>query len=422
MTLVYPEGNVRSFAYNQDISRFVDAWLQSKIGWSAVATSAYIEAIMANKQTGTGDRLSWMVYKTGNPTDPSFTIGNATSDAITATEQDAFLRLDTDWKNFGRKLRLSGIRMAQASGKEDKMGYVDHQLKATVRQLVEGIGRLSFVGNPSTTNYAQLTGLDNIISYTGTYGGQTRSLSRGLVGNVFDATGATASVTDTGWDVTNGSVQIDNVGHGLTAVAGDWIHITDATGYVRTYTITAVNINDIQITPAYEGITDTALDIRIESPYADTSYYGAAGELTLEKLTRAFEVTTDGGDVANLGVCHSAMWGRIQSLVESTERSVSVSDLSRLGVSAKWDSFKLKSANLVVDNNAPRTKFYLLNTDYLGFKALKGFDKLQLAKSGLKDEASATAQYASMLGEIVLVGDQICEAVNRQAVITNLVV
>lgn len=422
MALIYPEGDIRSFAHKRDLSRLVDAHLVKAVSETSIPKTVLLEYLLKNRETFTGDRIEWPIYKTDGTNGASvfFNIHNATSDAVTATVPDAYILGTTDPKNAGRKIMLSKIQLAQSKGKEARLAYLKHETHARVLEIYQGASRALFSGNPAATNAAEFTGLDNTILATGSYGGLTRTTSRALVGNALSATlTANAVQTASSFSATNGSATLTKNGHGLTVSAGDFCFVIDDSNNERVYYITASDSNTITISPAYEGATDSSVSVRVQSPYNDTNEYGASGKLTLAKVDLARAMAIDGGEEPDLAVCSRFVWRRLRQLVLDTEHSVTKADLSRLG-SSGVNNFEVNGMPVTMDNSAAASRLYMLNTKYLKLYMLKGYETPRLDSEGLITLATENAKYSTLVGETVMVGDLVATGVNRHAVLTNL--
>lgn len=429
MSLVYPESGARSFAYNRDLSRFVDRTISDMVTETAVPKSALLDVLWKNKEQFTGDRVEWAIYKgeNGNLAGQSvfFNIFNATSDAHTATEPDSYLVCSVDPRNAGRKIKLSKIKLAQASGKEAKISYIKTATRARVIELMQGLDRACFTGSPTATNRSAFSGLDYTIDNGGTYStyaGLTRSNSRALIGNELSATATSIAVTSDTATVLAGRAAITVTGAtASTATNGSVVEITDDSGNVRWYFASSSNTNIITLANVYEGATDTSVSIRYYSPFTDLNQFGNSGELTLAKVHKTYSFACDGQETPNLGVCHNFVWSRLRQLVLDTEYSISKSDLNRLGTSG-FDNYMVLDMPITVAGNAPTNKLYMVNTNHLQLKTLKGFGSMNLTQDGLMPLATTTGSYATLLGEVVVSGEICSTGNNCHAVLKNITI
>lgn len=430
MTLIYPEGGARSFSYNRDLSRFVDRTISDMVTETSVPKSALLDILWKNKEQFTGDRVEWAIFK-GETAYASaganifFNVFNATTDAVTATEPDAYLICSVDPRNAGRKIKLSKIKLAQASGKEAKISYIKTATRARVIELMQGLDRACFTGSPSTSNGSQFSGLDytidNGVTYS-TYAGVSRTNSRALIGNELSATSTSVAVTSDTATVLNGRAIITVTGAtSSTAPEGTIVEITDDSGNVRWYYSASSDTNKITLTAKYEGPTDTSVNIRFYSPFTDLNTFGSSGEVTLAKVHKAYSFGCDGAMVPNLGVCHNFLWSCLRQLVLDTEYSISKSDLNRLGTSG-FENYMVLDMPITVAGNAPTNKLYMVCTDHLKLKTLKGFGSMNLTQDGLIPLATTTGSYATLLGEVVVSGEICSSANNRHVVLKNLTV
>ena len=424
MTLVYDS---RSFSYNRDLSRFVDRHLSKMVSEESVFKSALLDVMWKGKETFTGDRLEWAMYRTDGTAGANIffeVFGNsAGGDSVTAAEPDAYILCQADPRNAGRKIKLSKIKLAQASGKEAKISYIQTALRSKVIELSQGLDRAFFTGRPGNT-ISQIAGLDYTVDNGIThslYQSQTRSNSRALVGNEISATSTgNAATTLTSCTVTNASVTIDKDSHGATVTPGDVVEITDNLGDTRWYYAISQTANTIVLSSKYEGATGSAnASVKVYSVYNDANKYGSSGELTLAKVHRMYAMCSDGMEVPNFGVCHQFVWSDLRQLVLDTEYSISKSDMNRLGTSG-FENYMVLDAPITVAGNCPTNKLYMLNTNQLKFKTLKDYGSMNLDSSGLRDLSTLDGSYSTLIGEVVVSGELCSSANNRHGVLTNI--
>lgn len=429
MTLIYPEGGARSFAYNRDLSRFVDRHISKMVTETAVPKSALLDVLWKNKETFTGDRVEWAVFK-GETAYASaganifFNVFNATTDAVTATETDAYLMCSVDPRNAGRKIKFSKIKLRQASGKEQKVSYIKTSARARVIELMQGLDRAAFNGSPTVSNGSQFSGLNYTIDNGGThatYAGISRTNSRALIGNELSATATSIAVTSDTGTVLHGRAAITVTSATTsTATNGTIVEVTDSAGNVRWSYADSSNTNIITLANKYEGPTGT-VTLRFYSPFTDLNMFGSSGEVTLAKAGKAYSFACDGEEKPNLGVCHNFLWARLRQLVLDTEHSISKSDLNRLGTSG-YSNFELLDMPITVAGNAPTNSLYMVNMNHLKLKTLDGFGSMNLTQDGLIPLATTTGSYATLLGEVVVSGEICSSANNRHVVLKNLTV
>ena len=418
-----------TFTYNEDLSRFVDRHMSPDVSDSSLFKTAALEYLWKNKEEVTGERVEWAIM-TGDDSNGEnifFTIfDGGGSDSPTATEVDNYLVCQSDFKNAGRKIKLSKMKIKRASGKEARVNYVKQATRSRVAAIMQGMNRAFFTGDPTLSGNPQYHGFDATIDFgvdTTTYAERTRSDSRGLVGNLLSAGyTTTANLSQTGSTATNGSTAV-TLGGAQTWAIGDEVRITNgSTGNTRIYYATNAGAaaTALTISSNYEDPTNASCTVVIESPF-NLAKYGTANELTLPKVHKTFSTTVDGTDAANLGICHSRVWNELRQLVLDTERSISKSDLNRLGT-AGHTNFLVLDMPIVVDNNAPLDRLYMLNLDYWGLKCLKGYGAMNLSEAGLIDVATVDSTYQTVVGEVVTSAELCCNGINRQAILSDITI
>ena len=408
--------DVLSMAVHRHVSKYVES--------TALYSAAGIEALARNPEKVHGSRLEW-VMRSGNPNNSVAFNAYGTNDGQTALEPDSHIYCQSSHKYVGTIYKLSDIKLSEAGGGEDKIGYAKRLSEVAIDDVIQKCNQLLYNGDPST-NGEEPFGLDDTIDYVGTqtYAGQTRSVSRALVGNSLNAANITINTGDiTSCTITPGSTAV-TLGTSSTWEAGDIVTITDANGIVRRYRAsTSVTGTALVISPQldYDQAATSSATVSIQAPfYAPNTGMGAANEFDLAKVNRGLAMATDGTDVPTIGLCDSFLYEGFINETLATEQSYTVEQKNTMGPQTHV-GFKYRTLTVNVDNNIAAGNLYLLNPKYLMFKSNPKFASIGLKDGRLKEEASVSPNsFANLLGTIIKSSELCCSAINRQTRITGM--
>jgi hypothetical protein len=259
----------------------------------------------------------------------------------------------------------------------------------------------------------------------------TRNLSQQLVpwiiraDDIYSTSAGTVSVTADSTAVTGSSTSFstDNI------KAGSIIKITDGSGVVHTHIVATVSSDTaIVLATTYKGSTASGLSYSISGHFSDTDFYGASRKFTIEKATHAQRVCGNSGmERPDLGCTTSGLFERFEAMLRAKNNgTIESNDPGIKG----FDNFLFNRTPIVQDPKACDAStgaphLYFFNTKFMYLQFLKGWDKYELKpnESGhrlVRVDSSSGEQFATLIGQVVMSGNLILSAANRQSVLKEI--
>lgn len=406
------------------LGMMVERAVISEIGRTATYGVAAFNALekKASAKGVSGRNIEWIM----NAGDPGRAVNfevYGTNDGQTAAEPDNKIECQTKNKYTGTHFKISEIKLAEAGGAEAKFEYGKEQALDALHDVKLKLNRNIFYGDPTVSSPDPL-GLSHTIAYTGSYGTQTRSTSRALVGNRLDAGNVTTNTGDiASCTITKGSTSV-TLGSSKTWSAGDIVTISDGTITRRYYAAAAGSAStSLTITPQLgnEQASTSSATVSIAAPFYKAGQgMGAANAWDLAKVNRAIGLSTDNGESVDCILGDQFQYENFINETLATEDSLTTSGNNELGADSAV-GFRYRTAMVQCDNNINPGELYGLNTKYLHFRGTKKFLPLALAGGKLRQEASATPNsFANLLGSYIVSRNLICNGINRQFLITGM--
>lgn len=379
----------------------------------------------------TGSYLSWAV-EAGDPARAQNFEVYGTNDGQTAVEPDNFIECQAKNKYTVESIKISEIKLAEAGGFEAQLNYATEMADTGLLSLNQKLNRNFYYADP-TVSSPDPFGMKFTINYTSTYGGATRSNSRGLVGWRLDSAKVTTNVaaaTTGNSTVTGGSTSVTTTG-AFSCDAGDIVTITTGSGssavtrrYLAAAAVSATTA--LTITPQLDyaqladGVSSTTATVTVQAPfYAASTGFGAANEFHLGKVNRAFALAKDGSDSPDIMLCDSFLYQKFLDESLAMESHTMVDQQNGMGA-LEGTGFRYHTSTVYADNNINPGELFGLTTKYIGMRGTQKFLKRGLHR-GLQPEVAITPNsVANMIGRYIVSRNHICWGINRQFLILNM--
>jgi hypothetical protein len=405
------------------LALWVDQEIEKQV-WQGTAVS---KKLYAQKKTGGGfDFNKNISLDMANPI-AAFAVG----DSYTPTTLDNVDSLKLDYAHFGGALTMNEINISQNGSPEGRVNMVTDALDTFKRWQQEQLSQSIWRGTNSSNTWAGLLGYW-LANQTGDVAGVTRNLSQQLVPNLIKANSVgssnagTVAVTVDSTTLTGTSTTYSTDG----IVAGDTIRITDAAGAVHEHLIATVTSDTaLVLATTYKGTTASGLSATATGHFYDTAFYGATGVFNIEKATHAQRVAGNGGlEKPDIGATTPALFERFEAMLRAKNNStVESNDPGIKG----FDNFMFNRTAMVQDvkacsasTGAPYLVF--LNTEFIRMQFLKGWDKYEISPNEagnrlVRVDSSSGEKFATVVGQVVMSGNLMVTAPNRQSVLTDIV-
>jgi hypothetical protein len=404
----------------------LELWVDNQVEKEVFESTALSKKLYTNRKTDGGSLISKNVALDMDNPMAAFDVG----DSYTPTTLDNVDSLKVNYKNFGGALELSEIELSQNSTAEGRVNMMTDALDTFKRWQQEEFSNQLWRGTYSSKKWAGISGYW-MANQTGDVGGLTRNLSQQLVpwiiraDDIYSTSAGTVSVTADSTAVTGSSTSFstDNI------KAGSIIKITDGSGVVHTHIVATVSSDTaIVLATTYKGSTASGLSYSISGHFSDTDFYGASRKFTIEKATHAQRVCGNSGmERPDLGCTTSGLFERFEAMLRAKNNgTIESNDPGIKG----FDNFLFNRTPIVQDPKACDAStgaphLYFFNTKFMYLQFLKGWDKYELKpnESGhrlVRVDSSSGEQFATLIGQVVMSGNLILSAANRQSVLKEI--
>jgi hypothetical protein len=407
------------------LRRFID----KKVGKSIYGSTAVMNKLYENRETGDGAQWEKAINLHVLTTAKNFEVFDGSTDSYTANDVNNVDNLIFRYKHTGDALKVSELKVKQNAGPSGKIKIVDEAIDSLVESLKQKVSDNVHTGDNSGANPS---GFANQFAITGTYGGITRADAPALVPHILYADRVSADYSTGTVTATNGSTAIVGSGTAFTTGsphnvrAGAVMYITDGAGTVHEHYVASVTDGtNLVLATKYRGTTAAGLSYVAKNPLADTTFYGASGVFTLEKISAGFALASNAGeDLPDLGMCRSNMFERFER--ELRIKNLYTVEASDPGIKA-YRNFKYNGMNVVVDPKVPAGTFRAINTKHCKWVFLDGYDKFDLApdengKRMSRVTATSGASFVTLVGQVVLSNNMANWALNRCFEVRNITV
>jgi hypothetical protein len=408
----------------ETVERFTDRVLRDELQMEVFDENALLERMYSKRETLEGvSHIEVPIAKGETGTDISFTPYGANDRSIDGTtpgesrfkDPEAELGLTANivvpMTFHADFIRLSLIYMAMNRGSRQRVNYVKNALRYPVETLKQRIAR-QLIGGSGTL--PQMTGLN----FQQQPGGQHFLLNRSefpsLIGNCYEADDVLVYTSGTNAVVTEGSttVQIDGIDltdAGRTPGVGDsgdairiggtWRDNVNGVDYVIADVVYSAPNTIITLAVPFDGgFSGNTTQWEIEGFYADTGFYGNAGDFSIQKLDKAYFSTVDGSEYPDMLCVDALTFTRFQNELQEIQRWMgSVENLGQ----KNWMNFRFHNSVVVIDNHEETGDIRGINTNWCKLYTLGGFESFSLNKGSLQRVTNGS-NVASVVGEIVV--------------------
>lgn len=370
------------------------------VAFSIFSANILQDKLYKNVKRKTGERAVFPFAKRRTGTAKNFTFYGATDTATYNQQVDAIEMLDMEWTNTADFLRISNVQAAMAAGPEALIRFIEDQIEVVSRSLREKISETIFNGSGTPPDGP---GLSVALSYSTTYGGKTRipvganDEYRALLPVFVDANDVqqfNGSSVGTLTFTIGSNVVTPGTGNFTGWYPGGSVTAPDG----NTYRVVSVGAT-VLLERNYTGSTITSSSWQYNGFFYPASTYGNAGEFTLKKLNKVMAYCTQGAETPTDIVCSATAYTALLNTVVDKGLYPFNEAVYELGV-RKIGILQYNGADMYIDTHVPGNDVFILNLDYVNLAALKGYDKPQLAKTGLAKDTSGT-RIDSLVGEVV---------------------